>query len=163
MGRLLEFAPSAAFYLLALAAQLSGYTNPMMALGLAVIATACLAIPAGHHARAWHRARRASGRMTLEPSHLIWFGFVGAAVCLAIAAGGYLWQQRWSSGSTEIKTTLIQPAVSQPAAEDGPIKWNNSFGTRTGIKDGTIYLSALMLSGVNAGAKEIELSDAYFI
>ena len=40
------YAYSAAFYLFALAAQVSGFTNSAVAVGLAVLATMLLAIPA---------------------------------------------------------------------------------------------------------------------
>jgi hypothetical protein len=43
---LVKFAPSSALYLLALAAQVSGYTNIYVASGLAVLATILLLIPA---------------------------------------------------------------------------------------------------------------------
>jgi len=46
MRKLTEYAPSAAFYIFALAAQVSGFTSPTVAVLLFIVATLLLAVPA---------------------------------------------------------------------------------------------------------------------
>lgn len=81
MRRLTEFGPSAAFYIFAMAAQVSGFVSPSIALLLAVIATLLLFIPACHHSHAWHKARKNDGRNGLDS----WYFIVP---CLAVALIG---------------------------------------------------------------------------
>ena len=89
MRRLLEFGPSAAFYLFALAAQVSGYVSPASALVLAVIATLLLFVPACHHSHAWHRARKSDGRNGLDSWYFIAPCLVVAILAIAGAAYGF--------------------------------------------------------------------------
>lgn len=87
---------SGAFYIFALAAQLSDYHSTVAAMALAVIATLLLAFRLWN----WINARREKHdkpRFTLEPSHLIVFGLIGTLVWAATALGGVIWQQRLSS------------------------------------------------------------------
>jgi hypothetical protein len=81
MRRLVEFGPSAAFYIFALAAQMSGIVNPSIALALAAIATLLLFVPACHHSYAWHKTRKGNGAMGLDSWYFI-------APCLALAMIG---------------------------------------------------------------------------
>jgi hypothetical protein len=42
----------------------------------------------------WYKDRKAVGRpLVAEPWYLIAFGLTGAAICLAVAGGGYIWQR----------------------------------------------------------------------
>jgi hypothetical protein len=89
-----KFLWAAVFYLLALAAQMSGYTNGWVALALACIATCIAAVPSWHHLQQWHLQRLAARKRSVEPWHLILTGFFGTVIFLAIAVGGVLWQFR---------------------------------------------------------------------
>lgn len=81
MGDIIKFLPSAAFYLLALAAQVSGYTSSLVATGLAAIGTLMLLIPACHHGHRWHQTRKSCGRTGLDS----WY-FIGPCIVLAVLA-----------------------------------------------------------------------------
>jgi hypothetical protein len=84
MSEIMEFLPAAAFYLLALAAQVSGYTSPTVAIGIAGIATAMLLIPAIHHSHRWHLLRKSDGRWGLDS----WYFIAPCLVIAMIAVGG---------------------------------------------------------------------------
>jgi hypothetical protein len=87
----IRFALAAATYILALAAQVSGYTNPAVALVLAVIGTAVLVVPCCHYVRRWHCGRQEAGKAVVEPLHLIIVGLAGIIIFAAVALGGALW------------------------------------------------------------------------
>src|ERR1700730_14072211 len=65
MRKLTEFAPSAGFYILALAAQVSGFTSLPVAGALFVVATLLLAVPARNYLRGWF-GRFSTGEMSLH-------------------------------------------------------------------------------------------------
>ncbi len=79
-----RFIWAAAFYLLALAAQMSGYTNSVIAIALAGIATLLLVVPLGHQCRTWHSARREAGMWGLDS----WYVIVPCLVVATIAIAG---------------------------------------------------------------------------
>jgi hypothetical protein len=84
MRRLLEFGPTAAFYLFALAAQVSGYVSPTVALALAIIGTLFLFVPACHHSHVWHKSRKSNGRRGLDS----WYFIAPCLVILVLGAAG---------------------------------------------------------------------------
>jgi hypothetical protein len=108
MAKLLQFGPAAFFYLLALAAQVSGYTSPTVAIILAALGTVWLIGSGVYH---WHVYRFRIGKPGVDAAHLITVGLVGAASFLLLAAGGYVWQQYYSSVVSVIEAS---PAVAAP-------------------------------------------------
>ena len=81
---LIQYGPTAFFYLIALAASLSGYTNVKVALGLIVVGTLWLLIFSAR--KIWERITR------VEPWHLVLIGVVGATFAGGMALGGIIWQ-----------------------------------------------------------------------
>ena len=116
MRRLLEFGPSAAFYIFALAAQVSGYTSPTIALILAMIATLLLFIPACHHSHVWHKARKSSGRQGLDS----WYFIAPCLVIVILGAAGaaYGFGLRAAAIPGDINRGPPARSVSQPAKEE---------------------------------------------
>lgn len=106
----IRYFPSAAFYVLALAAQVSGYTSPTVAIVLAGVATLMLLVPACYHTHGWHKRRLAAGNRGLEPIYVIAFGLV-------IALGGVVWQWSRSSASDDSKVALLQSQLATAASE----------------------------------------------
>jgi hypothetical protein len=98
--------------LLSLAAQLSGYTNPKVAIVLAGIATALLIWTLWHNAKKWHRSRVLAGERGVEPSHLIFVGIAGAWLFLSLALVGFIWQRYWQPTINQV----TESAASQPTA-----------------------------------------------
>lgn len=94
---------SIAFYLLAMGAQFSGFSNTYVALGLAAVATLLLATRAGQQAEEWVRNRK------MEPSHLIWVGIIGAVVFVLVLATGALWSLRRGDTTPAPATASAQP------------------------------------------------------
>jgi hypothetical protein len=131
-ARIVSFLPSAAFYVFALAAQVSGYTSSTGAAVLATLATLMLFIPGCHYGNQWHRKRKSSGRSGLDSWYFIvpclalaLIGLVGAAYGVGLR----------SSSSTEEKAT----ALPNPHAEEF-------------IKNGTLIL------GFNFDGSEVPLA-----
>lgn len=78
---------AAGFYLLAMAAQMSGFTSPAVALVLTAIATVFLMMPACHRAKKWHDARKETGMAALDSWYFI--GGCGVVAVLLLAAAAY--------------------------------------------------------------------------
>jgi len=76
----------------AMAAQLGGYTNVAIALALLGIAAFFFVAPICHHAHAWHKRRQESGLRSVDPSYLLIVGLSGIIVFAAIALAGVFWQ-----------------------------------------------------------------------
>jgi predicted MFS family arabinose efflux permease len=89
---LLEFGPVAFFYLLALAASVSGYTSATVALLLAGVGTLWLCGSLVYKGKKWHNRRIIAGKHGLEPSHLIVIGLVGGWLFLTITVVGIILQ-----------------------------------------------------------------------
>jgi hypothetical protein len=115
MRRLLEFGPSAALYIFALAAQVSGFVSPIAALLLAIIGTLLLFVPACHHCHVWHMARKSGGRRGLDSWCFIAPRLVIAI--LAVAGAAYGFGLRSSGSPQESKGTPTQSA-SLPVKEE---------------------------------------------
>ena len=84
----LGYGPGAFFYLLALTAQMSGYTSPPIAILLAIIGTLWLL---GHWMHKWHQRRTTAGKAGVDPSYVIAWCLIGATILLAVASGTYTW------------------------------------------------------------------------
>ena len=84
------------------------FAYPMMGVG---------AILMGVSARSWYRERKEAGLALVEPVHLIMFGLIGAAFCLLVAAGGYVWQQYKAPATPNAaRMAGAQPAAPQAMA-----------------------------------------------
>jgi hypothetical protein len=84
---IVELLPASAFYLFALAAQVSGYTSSVVALILAGAATVMLLVPVCHHAKGWHDGRKERGMYGLDSLWII--GLCAAIAFIAMSAGFY--------------------------------------------------------------------------
>jgi hypothetical protein len=89
MANLVRYLPSAAFYVFALAAQVSGFTSPTVALLLATVGTIFLTLPACHRAKIWHDSRKDRGMVGLDSWYFIAPCLVVAALAIAGAAYGF--------------------------------------------------------------------------
>jgi hypothetical protein len=113
---------SIAWGILAMAAQLAGYTNVAIALALVAVAAFFFVAPIWHHAHAWHRNRLDRGLRSVDASHLMMVGLGGVIVFSAIALGALIWRNnpasvRLSENPAEVKPApiIIQP----PLTEEG--------------------------------------------
>src|SRR5947209_6872249 len=89
---IVERGPGIAFWLLALAAQMSGYTSTAIALGLVGAAAFFLIAPACHHIRKWHLQRKALGKTVLGTAQvLLLVGLVGTWFFMTISLGAAAW------------------------------------------------------------------------
>jgi hypothetical protein len=131
MGYLLQYGPAAAFYIFALAAQVSGFVSPTVAGALAIIATLLLFVPACHHSHLWHKARKNDGRKGLDSWYFIAPCLIVAAIAIAGAAYGL--------GLHSVSPSVIQE--SPPATHGGirPPKLN----TQTAKEDFQAALNAV--------------------
>jgi hypothetical protein len=94
----LGYGPAAFLYLLAMAAQVSGYASPTIAILLAMAGTIWLI---GHWVHKWHLRRITAGKAGVDPSRIIAVCLVGAALLLMGAAGTYIWQQFLSRAASQ--------------------------------------------------------------
>jgi hypothetical protein len=63
----------------------------------------------------WHRHRRAAGKHSVEPSHLIIFGLVGMALCTMLTAGGYIWlSHRETQSESQAAAAIANPHKTTP-------------------------------------------------
>ena len=115
-----ERGPGIALWLLALAAQMSGYTNAAIALALVGGAVFFLVAPAYHHGRKWHENRLQSGKRSLEPWHLIASGLAGIIVFAVVAAAGVIWQ---FNRETALSPQDISKIVAPFQAQIDALKW----------------------------------------
>jgi hypothetical protein len=161
LPNLFEFGPTAFFYLLALAATIGGWTSQFVAFGLVIVGTLWLA---GSLVYRWHLKRIRAGKRGLEPSYLILFGLVGAAACLLVAAGGYVWQLR----------SLPVSSAAAPAPETVThfgIAWNFDDPSREGVYFLSITkqpgeettVANFQASGVNSSADPMTCEAAYVV
>lgn len=115
--QIVELLPAAAFYVLALAAQVSGYTNSTVAFILFGTATLMLLIPACHHARNWHQARKGRGMYGFD-SWLV-LGPLAAVAAIALALFFYGLGLRSSSVPDRARPALSEPFVKDPVLAFG--------------------------------------------
>jgi hypothetical protein len=95
----------AAFWLIAMAAQLSNFHSTPVAMIFALCGIGLFLWAAIHHAR----EARAMGKRILEPQHLIVTGLGGVGVFALIACAGFVWQ--WRSGSITSTSTILDNKV----------------------------------------------------
>jgi hypothetical protein len=91
---LTERGPGIAIWCIAMAAQMSGYTNTAIALGLIGLAVFVLVAPAIHHAHAWHKRRKEAGLRSVDHAHLLFIGLGGIILFAGIALAGVILQPR---------------------------------------------------------------------
>jgi hypothetical protein len=100
-------------FLWATAAQVSGYINIWIAVGLAVLGLIAFAFPTSHHTIAWYKARAANaGVARLELSAPIIIGLILGWLVLTAALGTVLFQQ-WFGGApaNDPKITALQSEI----------------------------------------------------
>jgi hypothetical protein len=107
MGDRIRWVLSAAFYLLALAATVSGYVSSTSAIILFAIATLLLLWAAYCYVREWQLSHLAAGKRGVEPWHLIVGGLFGVVIFALIGLGGVVWQKR---SVLKPQETRVQPA-----------------------------------------------------
>jgi hypothetical protein len=81
----------AAFWIYALAAQMSGFTSALIGVVLALLATLLLVPPAIHQIRLFAQNRRTAGMRPVEATDLIIAGVAGAAIFGVMGAVGVIW------------------------------------------------------------------------
>jgi hypothetical protein len=155
-----ERGPGIAFWLLALAAQMSGYTNVAIALALVGVAIFFLLAPVYHHVRKWHEKRRLKGR-ALEPNHLILIGVIGTVLFAGIGAAGFIWQ--YLRGPQPVSGALYWSAASREQ-EGSPLAFDKTptLGWQK-QGDGRVDARTLSFLGTNIGSEEITLTDIYIV
>jgi hypothetical protein len=89
MGDRIRLALSAAFYLLALAATMSGIVNQLIAILLGMIATALLIWASYHRALEWHQAKKNDRKRGLDSWYFIAPCLALAVLAAAVAAYGF--------------------------------------------------------------------------
>ncbi len=154
---IIERGPAIALWLLALAAQVSGYTSTAIALTLVGAAAFFLIAPACHHARKWYLEQTAAGKMTLGiPQIVLLFGLAGAWVFMTMGLGAAAWII-WSGGGFVIGSSSIG---GNP--DDGPMQWFRNLTMEGGPLSGRNVFS-LKFRGANTSQKEVELKSASII
>jgi hypothetical protein len=142
---------AAAFYILALAAQLSGFTSSAIAWALAVVATLFLGWSIYHFVLEWHRSERQVGRRGVEPWHFLAVGLVGTWLFMTIALGAVGWMI-WRGGGLGSALGAAQ------VQEEGPLRWFYNL-TLDGGFGRNVY--ALTFAGTNASQGEVRLKEAH--
>lgn len=145
MNKILEFLPGAAFWVLALAAQVSGFTSSIVAATLALIGALMLSLATFHHVYRWHIHRTAIGRHALDSWYLIGtFTFIGM---LAISVAAFGLGARATAATKEEKPSGA--GAQKTNVESSPLK---DIDVTWGI-DGTIWLTGVYTrSGTNLTA-----------
>jgi hypothetical protein len=110
MGDKIRFGWSAAFYLLALAATMSGLVSKTGALVLALIGTAFLFWATFHYLRAWHSAKKISGRRGLDS----WYFIVACAVMAILGIAGAAYGIGLRSSAVPVRDEAAKPQQSSP-------------------------------------------------
>jgi hypothetical protein len=141
--------PAIAFWLLALAAQLSGYTNTAIAFALVGAAAFFLMAPVYHHIRAW------LAQTTMGTAQLILLaGLIGTWLSMTAAIGAAGWMiwvgQGFAIGSSAIGRDK----------DDGPMQWFRTLKLEGGFGRNVFSLT---FRGVNSSQKEVELKTASII
>jgi hypothetical protein len=111
----------AAFWLIAMAVQFSDFHSTPIGSLFAIGGAGFLVWAFIHHARECHRI----GKRLVEPRHIILMGIVGAAVCLLLAAGGYIWLLRTTATAAPDKQGAATPSTPLATASSSP---NITFG-----------------------------------
>lgn len=152
----IERGPAIAFWLLALAAQMSGFTNVALALAITGVAIFFLIAPAYHHFRVWRIRRRETGRPMTIPQLVLLAGIFGTwlFVTVGLAAGAWLilTGQGLAVGSSAIGG----------AQDDGPMQWFRNLQMEGGPPTGR-NVFALTFRGVNSSQNEVELKAGSII
>ena len=146
---------SAAFYILALAAQVSGLTNTWVAGFLAIVATLLLIPPFRHYMRKWRDRQRAMGARIVEPEHLLLVGLASSwlSLTVVIAAAGWMVFTGRVAGIA---------GIVQRTTDEGPLQWQ-AFPSMEGGPLQARNIFSLTFKGGNASQKEVKLKEASII
>jgi hypothetical protein len=154
---IVERGPAAGLWLLAMAAQLSGYSNAAAALFLAGLAALFLVAPGYHHVAAWFKKRATQGSTVSNAQMIILASLAGIWLFMTIGLGAAAWMAATARGFA-----IGQSAIGVGAKEDeGPMVWY-----RGPIIEGAAYgrnLFSLTFRGSNISQKEVELRSASII
>lgn len=149
--------PAISFWLLALAAQMSGWTNTAMAFGLVGIAVFFLMAPACHQVRQWQLKRNALGKPMTTPQLILLISVSGAWAFMTVGAGSVafiIWTgQPFTTGSS---------AIVGDKPDDGPLIWYRNLSMEGGPTLGR-NVFAITFSGGNISEKEVELKSASIV
>jgi hypothetical protein len=144
------------FYLLALAAQVSGFTNSGVALFLAGIATIIAAVPAWHHTNNWFVKR---GYIMGTPQIILLLGIGGVWLAGTVALGATAWLLL----HPQPVVMAVTPTTNVPVQTDpGPLVWFTNLTMEGGPLSGTNVFS-LRFKGTNASQNEVRLKNASII
>lgn len=152
----IERGPAIAFWLLALAAQMSGYTSIAVALALTGAAVFFLIAPAYHALRKWQLSRNATGRPMTTPQILLLFSILGTWLFVTLGSAATAWII-WSGQGFTIGSSAISAG-----SDEGPMQWFRNLRLEGGPLTGRNVFS-LTFRGVNNSQKEIELKSASII
>jgi hypothetical protein len=122
---------AAAFYLYALAAQVSGSTSTLLAVVLTVAGTVAIFFPTHHHAKAWYMSRPNRARPQVELPFPIIIALVAAWLVFTGAVGTVLWRH-WSpsSGAGSNGHESLATPVAAPSAPISAVP-RAKFNTQT--------------------------------
>lgn len=159
---LTERGAAIAIWLIAMAAQMSGFTNTAIALTLLGAALFFFVAPIAHHAHAWHRRRREAGLTSVEPMHVMAVGLAGLFFFSAIALAGVTWQlargrlaeTRGSLPGQEFQGNPIG-FMSFGWAETGsePYRMGRPVVTAKNVTKNEVQLKALVFTDGNTGRR----------
>jgi len=149
----IERGPAAALWLLALAAQLSGYTSIAIAFAAAGAAALLLIAPAIHHLRAW---RDRTGRKMTTAQFLLLIGIAGTWIFMNIAMG----TASWMIFNSQPLTANAAAITADP--DQGPVLWFRNLILEGG-PNSNMPVYALIFNGRNISSKEVQIKSANII
>ncbi|MCQ4189359.1 hypothetical protein [Methylocystis suflitae] len=145
---------SGASYLLALAAQMSGYIDQGIAVFLAVLGTIMLIVSAAGYARRFNSRRLSEGKFGLHAWHFFVVGSFGTALMLLItmgAAGLIIWNGQGIGGAVDNSKKATQ--------DEGPLQFFYNTTLEGGPLSGRNVYS-MRFHGTNASQREVRLVSA---
>jgi hypothetical protein len=149
----IERGPGAGLWILALAAQVSGYQNTAVALFLIGLAFFFFVAPLCHYVQRWNWQRKERGQSTMGVSQFLLFGgLLGLWLSVTVTLGAVAWIIV-SGGSL---------AIPQVAIDDGPLRWFANLEMEGGPQLGRNVFS-LTFNGVNGSQKEVALKTANIV
>jgi hypothetical protein len=151
MMKLIKGGPSACLWLLALAAQFSGYTNTALALFLSGLALLAAVVAAPYYFAMWGKEQGLPALTTIQVIVLIGIGGAWLFITLTLAAIGWsIWRGEGLTGGT----------VVTHKQEEGPLGW---FYAPLEMEGGALQqrnVFALMFHGTNVSQKEVHIKKA---
>lgn len=148
--------PGIAFWLFALAAQMSGYTSIAAALALTGVAVFFLIAPSYHAFHKWKLNREAAGRPMTTSQMLLLLSILGTWLFLTLGFTVAAWII-WSG-----KGVVIGSSTVRAGPDEGPMLWFKNLRMEGGPLTGRNVFS-LTFRGTNSSQNEIELKSANII